>query len=57
MHIKQCRSTQIDHDFNRLLLSVREWDSLKMRHNTVEIMDYQGFFLCGAELSRLDVER
>ena len=25
MHVKQCRSTQIDHDFDRLLLSVCEW--------------------------------
>ena len=44
-------------DFDRRLLSVRERDSFKMRHNTVGIMDDQSFFLCGTELGRLDVER
>jgi hypothetical protein len=57
VHIKRCRSTQIDHDFDRLLLSLREWDSLKMGHNAVEIMDDHGFFLHGTELGRLDIER
>jgi len=55
--IKQCRSTQINHNFDCLLLRIREWDSLKMRHDAAEIMDYHGFFLHGTELGRLDIER
>ena len=57
VHVKRYRSTHIDYDFDRRLLSVRERDSFKMRHNTVGIMDDQSFFLCGTELGRLDVER
>jgi hypothetical protein len=56
LHFKGSGSTQIDHHFDHIFLTIRVWDGLQARHNILGITHRQRFFLGRAEAGGLDVK-